>query len=680
MNSNPNCLDAKISVLIDQFNAIPVGAITVREFLAKIRDPKAKHVPKIEKIRELSALSKTKKDKHDIAASKIKDTLPSVTLSGEITAGKREKNALQEGRMVHSGLIQLDIDAKDIGDRDPIAVRDEIGKDEHVLAAFLSPSGKGVKALVRVPQCATDEQHKDAWQSMSEYFMERYKLEADTSTKDSSRLFYLSHDPHCIDKVTARELPIIVKPKEKKAEPPQVRNDSKFTLSDLAEMIAKIPRPVYADWLAICSGAWNTFGHDATPILAARWAEDEAGEYDRKYSQRTSEHTIATVIHHAKENGWKGIEKKRQPLVRGVNGFPTDPPPHTILVGNGAIRIGDIAMLNSGAGMGKSVSVGQMAMAWALGLPYFGINPARSLRILHYVGEDDEATMGQIREGFLLHSLAITGRQLTAKDLEPLDEMLQTQFDISAIGDNFICEVEKEIEEFKPDMVFINPLLSYIGGDPVALATHFLRVGLMPILKKHNCAALIAHHTCKLNKDSWNAMDPTYSGIGGSEMANIPRIVLTIMPTSNGMIRLQAAKRTTVGWKDEQGKYKDYAYFRRTDDPTRPAWLPVSYEEGETKPPQSEGNAKAKCSTGRVIAILENGDRWKTAVIDELMKLPCGFSTADRAIKHALSMEDIFEYEDKEKPVKGGSRRKWLTLTPQQDEPEAGGQTNEPLT
>ncbi len=304
MNSNQNCLDAKISVVINQSDVEPVGAITVREFLAKIRDPKAGHVSKIEKIRELSALSKTKKDKHDIAASKIKDTLPSVTLSGEITAGKRAK-AMQEGRMAHSGLIQLDIDAKDIGERDPLAVRDEIGKDEHVLAAFLSPSGKGVKALVRVPQCATDEQHKDAWQSMSEYFSNTYGLEADTSTKDSGRMFYLSHDPHCIDKVTARELPIIVKPKEKKAEPPQLRNDSNFTLSDLAGMIAKIPRPVYADWLAICSGAWNTFGHDATPILAARWGEDEAGEYDRKYSQRTSEHTIATVIHHAKMHGWQ---------------------------------------------------------------------------------------------------------------------------------------------------------------------------------------------------------------------------------------------------------------------------------------------------------------------------------------------------------------------------------------
>ena len=373
------------------------------------------------------------------------------------------------------------------------------------------------------------------------------------------------------------------------------------------------------------------------------------------------------MIHHAKANGWKQ-EKKRQPLVAGVNGFPTDPPPETILVGDGAIRIGDIAMLNSGAGMGKSVSMGQMAMSWALGLPYFGIKPSRPLRILHYVGEDDESTMGQIREGFLIHSLAITGRQLTAKDLEPLDEMMATQFDRSAIGKIFIAEIKNEIEAYKPDMVFINPLLSYIGGDPVKEATDFLRGGIMPTLAANKCAALIAHHTCKLHRDSWENMDPTYSGIGGSEMANVPRIVLTIMPAGEGVIRLQAGKRTTVGWKDEQGKYRDHAYFRRTDNPTRPAWLPMSYEEGETRPEKAEGAGRKKASTSDIVDILKNGDRLKAAVRADLMAKPCSLQTARDAINHALELEEIFEYSEKKKPARGGSARKWLTLTPPQDD------------
>jgi hypothetical protein len=363
---------------------------------------------------------------------------------------------------------------------------------------------------------------------------------------------------------------------------------------------------------------------------------------------------------------------KRQALVAGVNGFPTDPPPETILVGDGAIRIGDIAMLNSGAGMGKSVSMGQLAMAWALGLPYFGIRPSRPLRILHYVGEDDESTMGQIREGFLMHSQEITGVQLTGKDLEPLDEMLVTQFDRSAIGDFFIAEFKNEIEAFKPDMVFINPLLSYVGGDIVKEITPFLRAGVMPVLAANKCAALIAHHTCKLTRDSWETMDPTYSGIGGSDAANIPRIVMTIMPAGKGMIRLQAGKRTTVGWKDDEGNYRDHAYFRRTDNPTRPAWLPISYEEGETRPDKSEGAGRKKITTAQIVDILKNGDRLKAAMMDDLMKTPCSDKTARDAIKHALELGEIFEYSEKKKPAHGGSPRKWLALAPPDDD-QAGG-------
>jgi hypothetical protein len=304
-----NLLEAKISVVLNQSDTEPAGEITVQDFLAKITKRDAKHVGTIAEIRRLTALSKEEKDEHAQAAKRLKNTLPSVTLSGAIT-GKRAK-AMQDGRMIHSGLIQLDIDKKDLGERDPLAVRDDISKDEHVLAAFLSPSGNGVKALVRVPQCSTEEQHKAAWQSMSDYFSTAYGLKADTSTKDPCRMFYLSHDPHCIAKLSAREIPIVTKPKEEKkpeATPP-LKNDTSHTLADLASMIAAIPRPEYADWLAICSGAWNTFGEAATPILAAHWQEEEAGEYAEKFNHRTSEHSIATVIFHAQKHGWKPEKK-----------------------------------------------------------------------------------------------------------------------------------------------------------------------------------------------------------------------------------------------------------------------------------------------------------------------------------------------------------------------------------
>lgn len=357
-------------------------------------------------------------------------------------------------------------------------------------------------------------------------------------------------------------------------------------------------------------------------------------------------------------------KSKRLPLVGGVNGFPTDPDPETILVGNGAIRIGDIAMLNSGAGMGKSVSMGQMAMSFALGLPYFGIKPSRPLRILHYVGEDDEATMGQIREGFLQHSLAITGQQLTAKHLEPLDEMLMTQFDRTAIGNFFLAAMKDEVEAFKPDMVFINPLLSYIGGDIVKEVTPFLRVGIMRVLGTNKCAALIAHHTCKLNKESWATMDPTYSGIGGGDVANIPRSILTLMPVRDGIVRLQASKRTTYGWRDADDKYMDHAFFRRTTDPTRPAWLPVPYSEVEALV-ESSKDSRRKGDVNDVLEILDRGDRLKSAVVEDIMRMRhCGERTARERVKEAILADIGVREYDGEKPARGGSAPKWLTIQP----------------
>jgi hypothetical protein len=65
-------------------------------------------------------------------------------------------------------------------------------------------------------------------------------------------------------------------------------------------------------------------------------------------------------------------------MVRGFSSFPTDPLPENILAGNAWLRVGDVHFFNSSAGAGKSVALIQASMAWALGLPFLGIKPARS--------------------------------------------------------------------------------------------------------------------------------------------------------------------------------------------------------------------------------------------------------------------------------------------------------------
>ena len=204
-----------------------------------------------------------------------------------------------------------------------------------------------------------------------------------------------------------------------------------------------------------------------------------------------------------------------------------------------------------------------------------------------------------------------------------------------------MARLEEMLNDEHADLILINPLLSFIGGDIVLTVSKFLREGLGPILQRHRCAALIAHHTCKLNRDSWENMDFTYSGIGGGEVANIPRFILTLAPTKvKGLMAVHASKRTTTGWKDESGRYMDHAYFRRTDNPTRPAWLPVGYEEAEemlaSRAGASGGGRSPKATFEHLVEILAVGAMTRKALIESLRKASgCGLTIAKNVISNA---------------------------------------------
>jgi hypothetical protein len=351
----------------------------------------------------------------------------------------------------------------------------------------------------------------------------------------------------------------------------------------------------------------------------------------------------------------------------GVNGFPTDADPACMLVGErGQVRLGEPHFFNSYAGGGKSTGAAGMAMSWGIGLSYMGLKPVRPLRILHMNGEDDEVTLGQCCEGYLLHSMAITGRKLTRADLAPLDTMLRTDFSRQFTGSEFVARLDRMLTESPADIIFINPLLSFIGGEIVAEASNFLRVLLGPLLMRHNCAALIFHHTVKLNRDSWQNMDPTYSGIGGGEVANVPRSIFTLQPTAvDGLFRLFVAKRKLADWKDAEGKYTDHAYFRRTDDPTRPAWLPVDHAEaleliGDAVKPGGAGSGR-KADAEDVFAALESGAMSRTGLLDHLCRVrKCSETVAKEALSSARRDEQIHEF--RERNAKTGRPEIWFCM------------------
>lgn len=274
------------------------------------------------------------------AADALKKTLPAVSLSGCITG--RRKAAVADGRFEHSGLLQIDLDAKDNVGWSLEEMREILQADPRMVAVFVTPSGQGIKGVARIPQDAST--HKAAFLAAEAHFR-TLNLQIDPSCKDPVRLCFVSHDPAAWLRMDtdAQFEPVVLEVVEEleddeedddaKDHRPETKREPTFrisdsgglvirgsrefdreelTLTDLAAMIAKIPRPKYDEWLHICSGAWNHFGEAATAVLAARWPEESPGEYGEKFAKRTADHSIGTVWHFAEEAGWKPDKRLRE--------------------------------------------------------------------------------------------------------------------------------------------------------------------------------------------------------------------------------------------------------------------------------------------------------------------------------------------------------------------------------
>ena len=122
--------------------------------------------------------------------------LPAVIFSGTFPEYKRKAKYLSQ----HSGLVVLDVDGLTAEQR-PVLLA-ELAQHPYIRLAFVSPSGVGIKAIVRVDPIPTNDlEHKGAYQACLDFFDDlatEYNFDIDTSGKDCSRLCYLAHDTRLI--------------------------------------------------------------------------------------------------------------------------------------------------------------------------------------------------------------------------------------------------------------------------------------------------------------------------------------------------------------------------------------------------------------------------------------------------------------------------------------------------
>lgn len=263
---------------------------------------------------------------------------------------------------------------------------------------------------------------------------------------------------------------------------------------------------------------------------------------------------------------------------------PEDENPRAILK-NGYLRKGQGLMIVSTSGAGKSVMSMQLAMFWAMGRPIWGMIPARKLRIGVVQAEDDAEELAFFRRN--LRKGLVSDYGWSDADVDAALRGVMFENVVGVTGDAFVDRLAAIQAEQRYDVVFVNPLFSFFGGDLSNNSddAHFFRERIDPLIKDpyNGCAIVFVHHANKPPKGAerkgWG-LDAfaQYIGAGGTDVAGWTRAQLVVMPIEGhaGWFKLIAAKRGgKLGWKDADGKLtyeriiaygKDSVYWRTPAD------------------------------------------------------------------------------------------------------------------
>jgi len=116
--------------------------------------------------------------------SELKKQLPCILFSGEFSY--RNAKSLQK----HSGFICIDFDK--FPDSETLLIwKDTLEGDEYTYSVFLSPSGYGLKCIIKIP--ANHQSHKKYFDALKDYYNCQY---FDIACSDVCRICFESYDPY----------------------------------------------------------------------------------------------------------------------------------------------------------------------------------------------------------------------------------------------------------------------------------------------------------------------------------------------------------------------------------------------------------------------------------------------------------------------------------------------------
>ncbi len=164
----------KVTLYSKKTNTTPVKTLSIYKAIESIKDGTYKE--QVLKARN----NVSNKEIYD----KEKGKLPLIGWNG--TFKTRGNANLTES----SGFATLDFDKVN----DLYSLIENVNKDPYTFCSFITPSGNGIKVLVKIPKVSNDEDYKSFYYELQNTYSEY--AECDKANKDISRASFVSYDPN----------------------------------------------------------------------------------------------------------------------------------------------------------------------------------------------------------------------------------------------------------------------------------------------------------------------------------------------------------------------------------------------------------------------------------------------------------------------------------------------------
>jgi RecA-family ATPase len=228
------------------------------------------------------------------------------------------------------------------------------------------------------------------------------------------------------------------------------------------------------------------------------------------------------------------------------------------LIGDRWLRRGSSLLFVGQSGCGKSSMAAYQGMKWASGEAWFGVKPVRALKVAYIQAENDIADQHDALKGAAQMTF---GKENWERGLRSVDMLFFRE--TVRTGTDFATMLRRLVRKTKADVVYIDPLLSYMGGNPadIEVCANFTRHLLQPIMMETGVVLVLVHHFPKpKGKDDKpeSVADLAYSGFGSSDLTNWAREVIVMKEVGFNNPRkfmLGMAKRADrSGMTDKDGK------------------------------------------------------------------------------------------------------------------------------